>query len=252
MKEQSSGAAVSDPDRLRALRDADLLDTPPEEGFDRLTRLASRLAAAPTALVSLVEDERQFFKSSVGLRSDLAEARETPLSHSYCKHVVDTGQPLTLDDARENELTRESPAIQDYDAISYCGVPLKDEDGNILGSFCVLDSQPRGWTEEQVSVLKELAEMVTTEIRLRKTARYLDQANRDLQDANQALRDFISVASHDMKNRLTAVLGFSSLMVRSWDAFADSEKRRYAEIIEKQARFVLTLPVPTGPAPLQP
>lgn len=196
------------------------------------------MVGAPTALISLVDEDRQFFKSALGLRSDIDEARETPLSHSYCKHVVDSGLPLTLDDARENELTRESLAIVDLDAISYCGVPIKDEDGHVLGSFCVLDSQPRGWTAEQVTMLQELAEMVMTEIRLRKLARDLDETNGHLRDVNHALRDFISIASHDMKNPLTSILGFSSMMRRRWESFSDEEKRKFAGTIESQAQFL--------------
>lgn len=238
MDERGLGTGVTDPGRLRSLRATGLLDSPPEEAFDRLTRLASKMVGAPTALISLVDEDRQFFKSALGLRPEIDEARETPLSHSYCQHVVNSGLPLTLDDARENELTRESLAIPDLDAISYCGVPIKDEDGNVLGSFCVLDSQPRGWTEEQVTMLQELAEMVMTEIRLRKLARDLDKANGHLKDVNQALRDFISVASHDMKNPLTSILGFSSMMKRRWESFSDQEKRKFAGTIESQALFL--------------
>lgn len=239
--EQRTQTEVGSPERLNALRASGLLDTPPEESFDRLTRLAARLVGAPTALISLVDENRQFFKSSVGLDEELVESRETPLSHSYCKYVVATGSPLVIKDARENEVTRESPAIPDLNAISYCGVPLYDGAGHLLGSFCVLDSEPHEWSEEDVATLSELAEMVMTELRLRKLANDLDHSNKALNEVNQSLRDFISVASHDMKNPLTSVLGFSSMMTQRWEAFPDDQKKSFVGAIERKARFLTRL-----------
>ena len=86
-------AAIGDPERLTLLRRSRLLDAPPEPAFDRLTRLASRLLAAPISLVTLIEEDRQFFLSCVGLPDSLTERRQTPLSYSICKHVVPTGSP---------------------------------------------------------------------------------------------------------------------------------------------------------------
>ena len=239
--EERTRAEVGSPERLNALRASGLLDTPPEESFDRLTRLAAKLVGAPTALVSLVDADRQFFKSSVGLSEDLEQRRETPLSHSYCKYVVATGSPLVIEDARKNEITCHSPAISDLDALSYCGIPLRDGAGNLLGSFCVVDSEPHDWSEEDVATLSELAELVMTELRLRKIANDLDHSNNALNEANQALRDFISVASHDMKNPLTSVLGFSSMMTQRWDSFPDDQKKGFVEVIERKARFLARL-----------
>jgi hypothetical protein len=88
------GSALRDEARLAALWRTGLLDTPPEEVFDRLTRLTRRMLDAPVALVSLVEADRQFFKSALGLPEPWATRRETPLSHSFCQHVVATGAPL--------------------------------------------------------------------------------------------------------------------------------------------------------------
>src|SRR4249920_1063113 len=91
-------AVIENGARLKALRRTSLLDTPPEEVFDRLTRLATTLLHVPVALVSLVDGNRQFFKSSVGLPDPLASLRQTPLTHSFCKHVVASGEPLVVPD----------------------------------------------------------------------------------------------------------------------------------------------------------
>ncbi|HEV2149245.1 MAG TPA: ATP-binding protein [Longimicrobiaceae bacterium] len=155
------------PDRIAALERTALLDSLPEESFDRLARLASRLLDAPVALVSLVEQDRQFFKSCVGLPEPWASRRETPLSHSFCQHVVDAREPLVIEDAREHPLVRDNLAIRDLDVIAYAGIPLITSGGHALGSFCAIDSEPRRWTEAEIATLQDLAASVVTEIEIR-------------------------------------------------------------------------------------
>src|SRR5437867_1066563 len=120
------------PDRLAALRQTALLDTPPEEGFDRLTRMAARLLGAPVSLISLVTDERQFFKSAMGLPDTWAARRTAPISFSFCSTVVGTGEPLVVEDARRHPLLRHSPAIRELGWVSYAGVPLLTRDGHVV------------------------------------------------------------------------------------------------------------------------
>ena len=117
--------AVSDPHRLRALEAAELLDTPAEATFDRLTNLATRILGVPVALVSLVTPDRQFFKSQCGLPSPHAERRETPLSHSFCQYVVEDGDALIVEDAREDERLASNRAISDLGVIAYAGFPIR-------------------------------------------------------------------------------------------------------------------------------
>src|SRR5262245_20500302 len=128
--------------RLSALHKLKLLDTPPEASFDRLTRLACRTLRAPVALVSLVDKERQYFKSCVGLPEPLASKRQTPLSHSFCKHVVATGKPLIVEDARSNPLVRVNPGVEELGIVAYAGIPLVTSARQTIGSFCVIDSRP--------------------------------------------------------------------------------------------------------------
>ena len=138
MRTKPENVALLDPARLDQLFRLQLLDSPPEEPFDRLTRLAARALGAPIALVSLVDDRRQFFKSSFGLPEPWASRRETPLSHSFCQHVVASASPLRIEDAREHPLVRDNPAIAELSVIAYLGVPLKTPEGRTLGSFCVM------------------------------------------------------------------------------------------------------------------
>jgi PAS domain S-box-containing protein len=190
---------AGDPDRLSALRRTGLLDTPPEEAFDRLTRLASRILEAPVALVSLVDRDRQFFKSAVGFPEGWTHDRETPLSHSLCQHVVGTGTPLAVEDAREHPVLAASLAIGSMGMVSYAGVPLSASDGYVLGAFCVMDARPRSWTDREVEVLRDLAASVVTEIELRRDA----SIRAAVQEELRRERDFVLQLVNTMGQGLT-------------------------------------------------
>ena len=144
-----------------------LLDSPPEEAFDRLTRLAARLLGAPVALVTFMGEDRAFFKSAVGLPEPWASRRGTPLSYSFCRHVVASGAHLVVEDARRHPLVRTNPAIRELGWIAYAGVPLTTADGQTVGALCVADSLPRIWSPRDVALLEDLAASVVTEIELR-------------------------------------------------------------------------------------
>ena len=150
-----------------------LLDSDVDPAFDRHARLAAQVLNAPVALVSLVDADRQFFKSCLGLPEPWASQRGTPLSHSFCQHAVASREPLIVDDAREHAVLRDNPAIRDMGVVAYAGIPLIDADGNALGTLCVIDSQPRHWTTHQVQLLEDLAASVVTEITLARQAREL-------------------------------------------------------------------------------
>ncbi len=136
-----------------------------ERAFDRITKLAARVLNAPVALISLVDSERQFFKSSVGLNEPWRSARQTPLSHSFCRHTLDTGEPLVIEDARVHPLVRDNLAVRDLDAVAYAGTPLIT-DGHVLGTLCVLDHHPRVWTSDQIDSLEALGASVLSEMEL--------------------------------------------------------------------------------------
>lgn len=158
---------LRDPRRLNTLKSLLLLDTPTEQTFDRLTRLASRLVNAPVSLVSLVDGDRQWFKSAVGLPEPWASERQTPLSHSFCQHVVNSQSPLVVDDARRVDFLKTNLAIRDLSVIGYLGMPLTTSDGYTLGSFCVIDDQPRQWTDNEIEILEDLAATTISLIEMR-------------------------------------------------------------------------------------
>jgi diguanylate cyclase (GGDEF)-like protein len=172
--------AISDGARIAALRELGLLDTEPEPEFDRFTRLAVDLLGVPVALVSLVERDRQFFKSACGLSGEWAAARQTPLSHSFCQHVVARRQPLVIADARADPLVADNLAVRDLSVIAYAGLPLILSDGHAVGALCAIDTRPRAWTEHELRVLGDLAAAVRTQLELRRAV------------ARQSLRDTLT------------------------------------------------------------
>jgi formate hydrogenlyase transcriptional activator len=181
-------------ERLEALRRASILDTPPEASFDRLTKLATRILHVPVALVSLVDENRQFFKSCVGLPEPWASLRQTPLTHSFCKHAVASGQPLIVSDARQDPLVKDNLAVSELGVIAYAGIPLTTTEGLTLGSFCVIDSKPHEWTEEELEILQSLAASVMTEIGTRRLAEELSGLSTNLQHLVEARTSQLSSA----------------------------------------------------------
>ena len=163
--------ALADPDRLLALQATELADSAPDEAFDRLTRLVQRCVRVPVALVSLVDAERQYFKSAQGLAEPWCSARETPLSHSFCQHVVVRDAPLVVEDARQDPLVRDNLAVADLGVVAYLGVPLRTPGGHVLGSLCAIDGTPRAWTPADLDTLQALADEAMREIEARERRR---------------------------------------------------------------------------------
>lgn len=176
-EDRTAPDALEDPRRLAVLREAGLLDSPSEEGFDRLSRLASRLLDVPAAYVSLV-DRREYFRNRRGLEGGPDDPDDPGGSNSLCEHVVRSGSALVIPDMREAAIIKDNPALASGNTMAYVGIPLETEDGYVLGSFCVNDDRPREWTEDELETLRELARSATVEIELRRTARRLDREHR--------------------------------------------------------------------------
>ncbi len=203
---------IQNPDRLAVLHRLELLDSPTEAAFDRLTSLASKIVKAPVSLVSLVDADRQFFKSFVGLAEPWASKRETPISHAFCQHVVAQNEPLIVNDAREHPLVYDNMGITELDIVGYLGMPLTLHDGTGLGSFCVIDHKPRIWTPEEIDIMRELAVSVMTEIELRaellarcEAEEKLQMAYVQLEERNQKLDRVTEFCRSTIDQMLNAV-----------------------------------------------
>jgi len=224
-------AVLRDPARIAALHATGLLDSPREHAFDRLADLARRVLGAPVVLVSLVDVDRQFFKSCPGLPEPWASRRQTPLSHSFCQHVVASGAPLVIEDAREHPLLRKNLAVRDLNVVAYLGIPLLTPDGQRVGSFCAVDTKRKVWTSNEIAIMRDLADSVMHEIALRRvTNGALRQSKAELRRSNAELRMAMREAAkarHDAeeaasalresKARLEKVLDVETVGVMFWD-----------------------------------
>jgi signal transduction histidine kinase len=203
---------LTNPGRLRALYSTELLDGDDRDVFDRFTKLACALLNCPVSLVSLVDKDRQFFVSSHGFKAHPALQTGTPLSHSFCQHVVRNGEPLVVDDATKDPLLKANLAIRDLGVIAYLGVPLKSFEGHVLGSLCAIDSQARAWDATAIELLGTVATMVSDQIHFRELARELRAANLRLRDIEMERQEMVMMLVHDLRNPLTSMLGGLSLL----------------------------------------
>lgn len=177
--ESSQQAGLADRTRLNALYQTQLMDSGAEERFDRLTRLVAKTLNVPVSLVSLVDTKRQFFKSIHGLPEPWKSARETPLTHSFCQHVVERSEPLVINDSTADPLVCDNLAIPDLSVHAYLGIPLRNAEGHVLGSLCAIDTKPRVWTADEQDILDDFAKLVEEQIglhaRVEQLARYDEQ-----------------------------------------------------------------------------
>ncbi len=173
---------LAEPGRLTALTRTGL-DAIADETFDRFAAMVRTVLNVPVALVSLVGTDRQFFPGACGLSDPWAQQRQTPLSHSFCRHVVASAEPLVVADARTDERVRGNLAIEDLRVVGYAGMPLTDADGHVLGSLCAIDHRPRHWTDTELVLLADLAAACSDSLRLRIAA---DHARRDHDRARSA------------------------------------------------------------------
>jgi diguanylate cyclase (GGDEF)-like protein/PAS domain S-box-containing protein len=186
------GAAPIPPDesaRLAALARYEILDTPTEPAFDRLTRLAARLLDVPIALVSLVDEERQWWKARLGL-----PGVETPRDDAFCAHAILGREPLVVADAARDERFARNPLVTGAPHIrAYAGAPLVTPDGHRIGTLCVIDRRPRDFSPEQVAVLADLSSLVMDELELRLQRRL---AVEGAQQARQSVEEMRILFEH--------------------------------------------------------
>jgi anti-sigma regulatory factor (Ser/Thr protein kinase) len=194
--------------RLAALRKYRILDTDPEQAFDDIAMLASQLCGTPIALISLVDADRQWFKSRVGL-----SMTETSRSVSFCAHAIKQRDLYVISDARAIDMFRDNPFVSGEDGIRfYAGAPLVTASGHALGTLCVLDRVPRTLTVEQIDALQALRRQVEAQLELRANLVELDQAlkARDHAEAEQTRLVGELRESLDNVRKLSALLPYCS------------------------------------------
>ncbi|MEA2280129.1 MAG: hypothetical protein QOK21_736 [Solirubrobacteraceae bacterium] len=210
MERASHGADLS-------LRTRKVIDKHPDPSFDHLTRAATRLIGVPMALVSLVDDERQVFKSAMGLPEPVASTGETPLTHSFCREIVASSAPLIVADAREHPRLQDNLAIPELGVIAYAGFPLFVGHESV-GAFCAIDTRPHEWTESELQLVRDIAAMAQTQLDLQAASNAALQGQADAERGQagaeavtEVLRRLIAVTdvardAQGLDDMLTAVV----------------------------------------------
>lgn len=200
--------ATDEPARLAALRQYRILDTDPEQAFDDLALLASEICGTPIALITLVDEDRQWFKAHVG-----TGLRETARGISFCAHAIADHALFVVPDALEDARFRDNPLVQQDPRIRfYAGAPLVTPEGHALGTLCVIDREPRTLTPRQTKALDVLRRQVEAQLELRRNLAELHDAlaARDRAEAEQAalVADLRAALDHD--NKLSGMMPYCS------------------------------------------
>ncbi len=178
--------------RLKVLWHYDILDTPREEVFDDLANLAALICGAPIALISLVDEHRQWFKAKVGMT-----VKETGRDVSFCAHAIGQEDLFIVPDATRDKRFKDNPLVTATPKIRfYAGSPLVTREGHSLGTLCVIDKVPRTLTADQKKALGILARLVMTQLELRSTARELAQTRADSAEQNSEIKSAKAGLSH--------------------------------------------------------
>jgi signal transduction histidine kinase len=198
--------------RLAALRRLEILDTAPEQCFDDITFLASQICGTPISLITLIDGQRQWFKSCVGM-----PAAETPRDQAFCAHaILQPNEILVVPDALADPRFANNPLVTDDPGIRfYAGAPLLAPDGNALGTLCVIDRQERALTPQQLTALGALARQVNVLLNLRALAHTLETERARAEAATQAKAAFLASMSHEIRTPMNGVLGAAHLLERS-------------------------------------
>lgn len=211
---------ANEPERLAALRRFDVLDTPPDGAFDRITRLASEILEMPISIVSLVDHDRIWFKSAHGLDG----VEQIDRAPGLCASAILGEEVWMINDATVDPRTLANPLVAgEFGLRFYAGSPLRTQDGYNLGTLCVIDKRPRTLTEKQTRVLDDLAALVMDELELRLAARRQARRATELND---------DVVQALVVAKLHLQLGERESAAESLDQALESSKRILAELVE--------------------
>ncbi len=222
-------AILENPARLRALERTGLLDTPPEETFDRLTRLAAKLLRVPVTFISLLDKDRDFYKSASGFPEPLASVRQIE-GRTFCHHAIGSSSPLVIGDTLADPEFKTVPTVESLGIRAYAGVPLITSDGHALGSFCAIDYAPREWTAQDLEILSELSSSAMNEIALRAAIQASEENLQFARDAVRAREEVLAAVAHDLRTPLSVLAGATAVLA------AIPELTPHASILSRMRR----------------
>ncbi|QKX06394.1 GAF domain-containing sensor histidine kinase [Aquimarina sp. TRL1] len=214
--------------RIKALKSLHILDTESEKEFNEITTLAAHLCEVEVALISLVDSNREWYKSKYGI-----SVCEIPRKYSFCAHAILTPEkPLIISDTRKDPRFHKNPFTEgDQPFIFYAGIPLIDHNGFALGTLSVIDSAPKTLSDTQISSLKALANQVIILFELNKKNKDLEKMQGKLKHRNETLKEFAQVISHDLKMPLANIITTSDVLKLKLTKYLDKETLKYFDYI---------------------
>ncbi len=223
----------NDINRINKLRNLNILDTQKEEEFDSITEIASFICDAPMSLVTLIDDERQWFKAVKGLEG----LTEVPVQASFCVHAInnDNGE-MIVDNLTEDSRFEESPFVKNApNAQFYAGISIETSDGFRLGTVCVLDTKPRNLTDKQIGCLRLLADYTVKLIELKTTNESLAQSQSLLDSVIKDLKQYAYSIAHDIKGPLRTMSIFSKFLIKEAKDKLNKKEKEYLHYITSSA-----------------
>lgn len=227
-------AAIPDNEeqRLEALKSYEILDSSPELDFDAITLIASQICQVPIALISLVDENRQWFKSHRGL-----DATETSRDFAFCAHaILDQENYFEVQDTSLDLRFYDNPLVTDGPKIKfYTGVPIVNKDGFALGTLCVIDKVARQLTIEQKKALKALSLQVIGQLELRKNLRELEEVNAQLKLKNEEISRFAYIVSHDIKAPVRGMKSVAEIILEDHSDTLNTDVKKGLNLIKNRA-----------------
>lgn len=228
----SAPIPANEHERLTALARYAILDTAPEEDFDEITQLASYICATPISVMTLVDAERLWVKSGVGIPAGTTSSR----NEAFCAHTILQSKGMIVNDLREDVRFSDNPFVISAPNIRfYVGMPLVTADGYALGSLCAMDSVPRELGTEQLHALNTLARQVVKNMELRFSYIRVRELADQLVRMNAGKDRMFNLVAHDLKSPFSGVLGLLELMAESVDGMDKEEIQRYLQLLHNSA-----------------
>lgn len=226
-------------ERLEVLKSYNILDSLPEEEYDAITKIASGICNTSIALVSIVDEDRQWFKSKHGL-----DATETPRDLAFCAHsILNPKELFIINDATKDERFHDNPLTTEApNVVFYAGAPLNSSEGFPLGTLCVIDNKPKVLNETQKESLLLLAEQVVRLLELRKKNRELKESKEKFEKLNEQLNNFAYRLTHDLKSPINGVSFLLDVLKEDHlDLYKNTEAEGYIDLISNRIVYMNNL-----------
>ena len=229
---------LNEKERLAALLEYNILDTLPEKDYDDITTIAAEVCKMPVSLISIIDNDRQWFKSKVGL-----QPRETPRDFAFCAHAILHPKDLFIvNDSKKDDRFHDNPLVTGGPHVEfYAGVPLVNSRGNAFGTLCVIDNKPNDLTEDQKHTLKALARQVVAYFELRKANQQLMVQKAEMEQLNNDLSSFAHVVAHDIKSPCSSLVMAAAWLKDSYSSVLDEEGMALLSMMETTSRTAINM-----------